>query len=398
MGRASNRKRARRAERTADSATFRIVVCSYPDSSLLPAVELLKAGVVYGDEVLLHSPTVLLLASVGALGSMNTGDLLAFMREVAPALGEVGAGVDTQMKTLEGTFGADGARPLLKLLLEPPPGLTDLLSTVDPAAATQLSEHAQGFQQSRVELARVAEEQLTAAGAQALVPALDAGILRLAPIEQTEDLFDAYISALWSVLRDPHCYPLLDDKIAELVNAAVREGLFAPSEHARLRGRQATAASEFLARLPTFPRAGMDEIVDIRTELERPLVRFRAELAKLATDLGVDAFDPAFEEAAEKAWVANVQPAIVELEELVEEKRLLRQFGQQVPRGGAIGSLGGLLTGLITHAPLLGSAAGVSAAAVAAGGAVVAERRRLDREMRKRPYFFLYQAEELLAA
>src|SRR5438094_530388 len=112
MGRASNRKRIRRAERAADSAKFRIVVCSYPDKSLLPAVELLKAGVVYGDEVLLHSPTALLLASVGALGSMETGDLVDFMRQVAPALGEVGAGMDKQMQALEGTFGADGARAL----------------------------------------------------------------------------------------------------------------------------------------------------------------------------------------------------------------------------------------------------------------------------------------------
>lgn len=217
-------------------------------------------------------------------------------------------------------------------------------------------------------------------------------------MEDREDFFDSYMTAFWSVLRDRRYYPLLDGGMARIVDAAAREGLFDPPQHARSRGRQTGAASEFLARLPTFPRATMDEIVDVRSELASPLVRFRAEMVRVARNLDVDAFDPAFDDAAEQAWIERVRPALLELEEMVEERRLRQQFGAQLPSSGVIGAVGGLVAGVITQAPLPGSAAAVGAAAVAASAVTVRDRARLDREMRKRPYFLLHKTEELLGA
>lgn len=398
MGRASNRKKHKRDERAADARMLRIVVCAYPDKSLLPVLELLKAATVYGDEVVLHHPTATMLASVAAMGQLEPADLVGVMRTLAPSLGEQGASLEQAMAKIESGHGEESLGPLLGALLDPTSPLHQVLPMLDPTTAGSMAETAREFGQIRQNLDDVIEAQLDEAGIGALMPAVEAGLLRLAPMEDREDFFDSYMTALWSVLRDRRYYPLLDDGMAKIVDAAVREGLFDPPRHARSRGRQAGAASEFLARLPTFPRATMDEVVDVRSELAVPLVRFRVEMVRVARDLDVDAFDPAFDEAAEQAWIEIVRPALLELEEMVEERRLRQQFGAQLPASGVVGAVGGLVAGVITQAPVPGSAVAVGAAAVAAGAATMRDRARLDREMRKRPYFLLHKAEELLGA
>lgn len=397
MGRASRRKEERRRERVADGQKFRIVVCTYADRSLDSSAELLKGAIVYGDEVLLHSPTAVLLASVASLANMAPGDLVGFLREVAPALGETGEGFTEQMRQLDQSFGAVPTDALIQLLLDQSSPMRELVKMFDPSAAAELDGHTREFARVRQDLDRVIEEQLAAAGVGTVLPAIDAGLLQLAPIGSTDDLFNGYMEALWSVLRDPRYFPLFDTRIAELVDAAVREGALDLSTGARSKGRQAAAASGFLARLPTFPLASMDEIIDIRGELDRPLIRFRAEMVRVAKDLGVDAFDPRFDEVAEEAWTSRVRPALLELEELVEEKRLRSQFGTKLPGSGVFGAAGGLIAGVITHAPTVGLGAAAAGAAAATSAAAVVDRAKLERDMRKRPYYLLHRTEELLS-
>lgn len=206
------------------------------------------------------------------------------------------------------------------------------------------------------------------------------------------------MDALWSVLSDSRYYPLLDKGIADLVHAAVREGAFDPPSIGRSRGRQVGAAHEFIARLPTFPAARMDEIIDVREELRQPLTVFRSEMVKVARDMKSDAFDPDFLAEAEEAWVERVAPALDELHELVEEKRLRRLLGQQATSGGLVGAAGGLVTGLATQDVLFGAAATTVAAATTTVTRALSLRREFVREIGRRPYFFLYRTEQVLNA
>lgn len=396
MGRASHRKKERRAERQVEARKLRIVVCAYPSHSLEPAAELLKAAVIYGDEVVLHSPTAMLLASVAAMSGLSPGDLVGLLRQLAPALGTNGQDLAAGLSTLDTQVGAEAVPALLNLLLSPSSQVHDLVSAVDPTAAAELGGHTGEFARLQRELDAVVEQQLEAAGAASLLPAIGAGLLTLLPVEDTGDLLDGYVRALWSVLRDPRYHPLFDDRIADLVNAAVSEGVLNLSTHSRSRGRQAGAASGFLARLPTFPLASMDEIVDIRSELDRPLVRFRSQMVTVAQDMGVDAHSPEFDQAAEEQWLSKVRPALLELEELVEEKRIRTQFAAKLPTGGALAGVGGLMAGVIGHAALVGAGAAAGAAAAATAASAIVERAKLGREIKKRPYYLLHRTEELL--
>ncbi|MDH4364331.1 MAG: hypothetical protein OEY70_09645, partial [Acidimicrobiia bacterium] len=86
MGKASNRKKQRRLEREADRNKFRIVVCASPDLSVLPALELLKSAVIYGDEVTLHQPTATLMAGLAEIDQLSPAQAVELMMAVAPNL------------------------------------------------------------------------------------------------------------------------------------------------------------------------------------------------------------------------------------------------------------------------------------------------------------------------
>lgn len=398
MGKASARKRERRLARLADASKLKIVVCAYPSKSLAPVTELLKAATMYGDEVLLHSPTSVLLAAVASFAALEPHELLATVRQLAPSIGESGRKLEESLTTLESQHGAEAVASILRAMLD--------TSTVDQlrasgllheAAALDLRAAAEQFASVRSDLDTVVEQQLADAGVGAILPAVEAGVLSLLPMDASSDMFDGYLEALWKALQDPSYYPLLDQGISDLVRAAVREGTVTIGDHSRSRGGQVGAASNFLARLPTFPLAPMDEIVSIRADLAGPLVRFRGAMAEVARGFGIDPLAPSYEEAIQTAWVERVHPALLELDELVEERRFRKQFTEHAPLGGVLGAAGTLVAGLVSQGPLGTGAAGMAAAAGATALGIAAERSKLESAIRRHPYYLLYGTEDLLA-
>jgi hypothetical protein len=151
-----------------------------------------------------------------------------------------------------------------------------------------------------------------------------------------------------------------------------------------------------LARLPTFPTATMSEVVDVRDELSRPLVRFRAEMVSISRGTEVDALDPDFERAAADIWVERVRPALIELDELVREKRLARQFVMALPGGGVAGVVGGLITGVMTGTPIAGTSMAAATASAVGATSAAFNRPRVEQEIRRRPYYLLHLTGDLL--
>lgn len=98
----------------------------------------------------------------------------------------------------------------------------------------------------------------------------------------TDRLVETFVDRLSSHLSSGHGYLLFDEPIASLTEAAVREGLFTPAEGPAGRSAQAMAASGLMGRLPTFPTAKVDEVLDIRDELAPSLARFRSAMVTIS--------------------------------------------------------------------------------------------------------------------
>ena len=181
----------------------------------------------------------------------------------------------------------------------------------------------------------------------------------------------------------------------------VEAGVIKVSESGVARVKHAGLASHLLRRLPLFEAAPVDEILDIRRELERPLVRFRGAAARF--DDGMRAAGREAEEFvgdAEEVFVQEVEPAVSEIEEAVRDNRFLARLvpGMTEPPHWAAGGALGMAAYNLASLPELAS--------LAVGGgiglAVGARRAYLDwresqREVEKKELFFYYEAGQRLA-
>lgn len=92
---------------------------------------------------------------------------------------------------------------------------------------------------------------------------------------------ERFLERLARMLNDPHTHALLDSRAAQYASAALDDGSLEVNAHARRRARTAEVGAGMIARLPAFPQAPLDELLDLRATLGPALTRYRALAAEL---------------------------------------------------------------------------------------------------------------------
>lgn len=340
-----------------------------------------------------------LLAQSAALALADDSTLGMSAVEIVRAVPGLNPELANEIENLFEELGAEQSANVLAALLNPTSPLVQMLP---PAAATKLARMPDVLADVREQMQEAVGAQLDATGFSEVEPALDAGLVALEDfdLDPTQDDFGEHLIArLQRLLNDRSAYPLFDHGFRELVHSAVAEGaLRAPRLPVR-RATEVATAHDFLAKLPTFPLAKMDELIDVRAELSRPLIGFRSELVGLSRELGTSVLDPDFEEAATEAWRERVMPELQHLDELVEEKRLRRAFGLEASRGDLVAPTVVFAAGVITQdADMLAmtTLAGVGTAGISAAARAVQHRRDISRRIEASPYFFLHETDRRL--
>jgi hypothetical protein len=376
---------------------FRIAVCALSDGGdevdLTQDIRLLKPALLYGDHVTLYSPGATMLTiirrSLDQSGEGCSESELQWIEQNLAYESEVPEMV-SQLRRLE------------QLRLKPDP---------TPDEQRQIAEYARFLEYAGKEMEQtfVPGELalLGAAGYPELELASKAGLLTIDPIIQEADTFlpgeqlsritiEQFWNRVGTVLSDPSQYPLFDDYVAEVARVGTQEGLFATHSRAEKHGVQVGLAGRFMNDLPAFERASVGEIIDIRHELERPLMRFRTAIWELGQEVQYSPFEPDFGlEVAELARI-KIEPAVLEIEEHVQSNTYLRQLVGKVFDdalslvGGAIAIGVGSLTNVVNA---LGTAA---IPAVHAGIAAERERRKEQTKNEGHEMFMLYQTNQLL--
>ena len=192
-------------------------------------------------------------------------------------------------------------------------------------------------------------------------------------------------------------YFIFDEPIANLVEAAVREGIFTPAKGPAGRSAQAMAASVLMRRLPTFPNATVDEVLDIRTDLAPSLTQFRSAMVTISKTFTSAPWESDFEDALNDAWVETVYPAIEAIDASVRDNKSLLSLA-----AGAVGAANTSYPGLtIVATGLLGHVGAVAALGGAISGAgpvlqALRDRTAAVRDIRMQPFYFLYAVEQAL--
>ncbi len=208
---------------------------------------------------------------------------------------------------------------------------------------------------------------------------------------ETKALVDTFLGKLSDRLSSGREYLILDEEVANLTRAAIAARVLTPARGPAGRSAQAMIASGLMAKLPTFPDATVDEVLDIRSELAPALTQFRAAMVTLSKSFTDPAWETGFEDEVHDAWVESVNPALAAIDESVQENKSLLTRATDVTgavRGMSPG-LGIFGAGAVGHEPVTTVAGG---AAAVAGAALQAFRKRSSdsREIKMQPFYFLY--------
>jgi len=412
-----NGKRRRNSAGPSGGGTPKVrVKVSVADADLDAATRLVKPALLYADSVTLYSPAASMVNELAGLTRLSTPqEQLAVtlqLIQAVPALAEqaglsdevlrqVAAFTALDPKTLRVFGRATGKDESVRKLLEPLEGLSDIWGGFD-GALKQAREKIGGtelFEAIDRGVVSVAGLSSTTSGVRELADAA-AAAAGDAQSGALDDVLWAFVGQTLEALTDGKSFPLLDAQTTGLVRALEREASASPSAENLRRGAEISAAISFMGFLPHFVTLPMDEVLDLRKELDTPLRRFRGAVARMSQDFRSRPIDEGFSADAEDAWRTSVEPALVDIREALAEHNLLNEVAsvalgdprRLVTEAGSVlaASMGGVIS--MSSIVLAGAMAGLPALDVA--GRAIRERERNRREVATNSFYFLHRVGE----
>jgi hypothetical protein len=288
-------------------------------------------------------------------------------------------------------FGAAGD-PDMRELAE----LADILDNGHAGAASAMAEMREVYEKLRVdsgvaELEAVLETKLARFNEQVGIG------------EDLEAVTAAFVNQIKRYLQDPSKLVLLDGIAASMARHMIEEGLVQPPSRVMSNASEAALGTGFLERLPAFPRAPMDELLELRHDLDGPLSRYRRAVSDLRSELQAGPFDEHINAEIDAIWRTEVTPALTDIRTAMAEHGLVREFLKAF--GGDIsnlmkGTLGAGIGLFTANAFDLGTtiSAGITAGSAIAPpgvGALLALQKGRD-EARAHDLFYLYEVDRKL--
>ena len=168
------------------------------------------------------------------------------------------------------------------------------------------------------------------------------GVLQDAGHSTSTTLTSGAVEVRWpksmTLLEKGRSLPLFDDAMGDLVGAALTKECSYPAGRLDSAWRRIVGLTE---RLPTFPAATLSEVIDIRRELEEPLIRFRREVVRLSAEMAQHALDADFATDVDREWHATVRPALTEIDDLVSGNHYTREPRESIRSTSRAMTVGG---------------------------------------------------------
>jgi hypothetical protein len=339
---------------------FHITIGTYPSSelSLEQELRLLKAALLYADRVKLYSLQASAVSMASKIGDISPRHQLRLIEMVAPYLtsqeqfNELSLGLQAYKKIIRRKH--PGRQELIlrnrfeRLLKEQWENVREVGQRIAREAGAESITRAVelGVLELHTFEGTDSEEEVTRFIADCLVRASQSSLLLTHTGEMSkrdEQMIREFVEGVCGAVSDGSTYPLFDEQTGLLVKEQIQEQRITPSESAVGRGKHTGLAGHLLARLPSFDQASVDEVVDIRRELDKPLTRFRGAVIKFSEQIRSAPWDEDFSSDAETVFHRDVKPAILEIEEAVKSNRylasLLRKLVDKplvLPAGSAI--------------------------------------------------------------
>lgn len=262
------------------------------------------------------------------------------------------------------------------------------------------------FGKAKIHLYEEIENMAAEHGLDQLIGPYQSGILDFTPFDVSVGNFPynigpQYLEQVSQAIFSGETFLMVDKLTGELVDSAIQLGQLQPSSVSLSNSKHVALATELLRRLPRLEDASVDEILDIRKELEKPLIRFRSAIVKFSREIESAGWDSDFPFEANQVFIEHVQPAIQEIEERCRSnsfrKQLLPSLLEQPFQPASVPALGVILANYTEIPAIMSTGMGL-----VGGSAIVANKAYQSYKAEKRAIknnnlYFYYQAGEILS-
>lgn len=211
---------------------------------------------------------------------------------------------------------------------------------------------------------------------------------------------ERFFSAIFDIFnKGSITYPLFDDATTDIVRLGIEAGKINPTAAEIQRTRQIYLPADFLSRLPNFPNASIDQIIQIRKLLRKHLVKFRAAMIAFSDEIDSAPWDKDFRHDVENLYNAKVAPAIAEIEEAIEDNSLAKHISKKVVTGATIT---GAVSVVVSRFDSLSSAimdnkASLAGAGLAGAFSIYNDYQKEANKIKRNGLYFLYRAGKEIA-
>lgn len=345
----------------------------------------MKSGLLYGDTVTIRS---LPLASTYYAARIAHGGLSD--REVFEELRESAQYVD------DDAFAPQGKQAAIAVFDQYIAALEAAESGADKVALAEIHEAADGLRSAQMEDfgqtgALRAGIEIADAETKGLV-----SVRRMHGISAESELEAAVTGMQWwedevgKALDNPNGLVFADETAIGIIAASGRDsGASVPGAQ---RVKAAQLAGQLFQRLPLLPYASIDELIDVRSRLQAPLTRFRAEMLRAGAELESQPYTDDLFVEIDNYIVKNIEPSVLEIEEAFSTDAYLSELALR--GGSALGKYlapGSALAVAIVSGNVLAALSVGGVAALGLGAAAMLDVVGTRSQAKKSGLFFYQQ-------
>lgn len=362
-------------------------------------LDLVKAALLYADTVEVLSLGNQMIRGITELADGGGEQMWALMSALDDdALRYMAPGADPKRVRQAITL-VSSADP--RSLRETPglEGLADVVDQGNEMASSSMEDMREAFQQIKADSGT---DELQKAVARKLVKINK----NVDIINDGDAVIDSFTAELKRYLLDPTKFVLLDETVSSLARAMIREGRIELPVRAASNSLEATLGAGILSRLPAFTAAPIDEVMDMRKDLDEPLGRYRSKVSQLRGNMQTEPFDQHIHAEVDAIWRSEVDPAIAEIRHAMADHSLVRELlksagtnvsdfarGVAMPAGLTVWSANMLDVGTAVAAGL----SGVAAVAPTITGALL-KRQEGRASARSHDLYYLYEVDRRLSS
>lgn len=367
-------------EMKVNSPILRMTVGVSPSGSISldNEIRLLKVALLYADHAVLCSPGAFLLNNIGSIRNLNDVETLM---AILPLLFQLEPSLEENWAPVLGLIGLmNGSRSQRRLI---------------PSKIR--NEFKQGIKNVHKHLNEIADM----ARLPSIEKAIKTGIIEIYQFTGefgSDDMIVEYTQLLSEAVMSGHTYPLFDNMTSDLVRIGLKDEVLEASQYSINRGKQVQLASYLFNRLPLFEAASIDEILDIRKELQHPLIRFRAAMIDFSSEIKNAAWDKDFNLDAESVFIHKVEPAIQDIEDSIRSNSMISRIIQNISSNSlASGSLLAVMLNQFAASEMISAAAGIGTLAGITLAKTYKDRQRDLLTAEQNHLFFYYKLRQNLS-